>query len=86
VRRIAGPLVILLAALLVALAVWAWLARPSAVLAWLPLGGETLRLQLDAAAEAAPLALLVAAVALSILVYAEGYIGCDDARPCPARC
>jgi NADH:ubiquinone oxidoreductase subunit 5 (subunit L)/multisubunit Na+/H+ antiporter MnhA subunit len=50
------------------------------VLAWLPLGAETLRLQLDAAAEAAPLALLVAAVALSILVYAEGYIGCDDAR------
>ena len=79
-RPLAGPLVILINTAALALAVWAWLERPTVGLAWLQLGDEALRLHLSAEAAAAPLATVIAAVALLIMVYSQGYLGRDEAR------
>jgi NADH:ubiquinone oxidoreductase subunit 5 (subunit L)/multisubunit Na+/H+ antiporter MnhA subunit len=79
-RPLAGPVVIIVNALVLALAIWAWLERPSVELAWLPQDDQALRLHLSAADQAAPLATMVAAVALLVMVYSQGYLERDEAR------
>lgn len=74
--RLAGPCAILLALLACGLAGWVWSARPVTVLPWL--GDWSLHLSgMDANA---PLALLVAVMALLVLVYAQGFLAGHEAR------
>lgn len=76
----AGPATIAVAAAVVVLAVFAWIARPMASFSWLPIAGDSLNLHLSAAAEGAPLAVFVAVVSLLILIYSEAYLERDEAR------
>jgi len=78
-RRVPAPLAaavaVAAAAGALALAGHAWMARPEASVDWLPAGDSTLTLGLTAAAEGAPLSVMVAAVSLLVFVYAIGLMG-----------
>lgn len=73
--RTAGALAVLAAAAVLVLAVAAWAGRPVTALPWLPIGDGALSLHLSAAGTNAPMAALVAAMTVLVLVYSIGYIG-----------
>jgi NADH-quinone oxidoreductase subunit L len=77
---VAGALAILAAAGCAALAGLAWSTRPESAVQWLPIRDGGLDLTLDAGGIGAPLALLVAATAFLVLVYAQADIGQGEAR------
>ena len=75
-NRVAGLAAILLAVLVCVLAVPMWRLRPTASFDWL----DAWSLHLSAAAGGAPLATLVAVMALLVLIYAEGFLHRTEAR------
>lgn len=79
-RGIAGWLATLLATITLGLVLWAWAERPVTHLTWLSYTDGALSLSLSAEGAAAPLATMVAAMALVIFVYGHGYMRRDGAR------